>query len=470
MKKSARERSPSSQRTRVLLVDDDAELCEVVRAVLFARGFEVVCQGSGSDAMVSLIERDFDATITDLQMQGMDGIAFCRNATERRPDMPVIVLTGFGSMDAAVSAMRAGAYDFVSKPVQMDDLVFRVNRAVQHKRLNEELTRLRSEIREIDGSDDLLGSSAAMNEVHELVARMKDSDATVLVTGETGTGKELVARATHRRGRRQAEPFVAVNCAAVPETLLESELFGYVKGAFTGAGTGRAGLFMEASGGTLFLDEIGDMPLSMQAKLLRALQERTIRPVGGTRELAFDVRLVCATNRDLEVEIEKGRFREDLYYRINVVRIHMPPLRERGNDVLLIAQHLVERFSRQLDKNVNGFALPVAELLLAYPWPGNVRELANCVERAVVLAQFDRITVDDLPEAIRTSAQSHSTLPLENPADMLTMAEVEKEYIAKVLRHVDDDEAKAAQVLGFDAETLSRKLESHRLVGRGPGT
>ncbi len=446
---------------RVLFVDDDAEMRDVVSTVLARRGFQIVCESSGSAAMTTLADQDFEAIVTDLHMQGMDGLEFCRRAMECRPAVPVVVVTAFGSMETAVSAIRAGAYDFVTKPFQMEELVLTLTRAVQHRQLGEEVKRLRTAVEAIKPRGDIIGDSPPMREVYALLSRVQSSDATVLITGESGTGKELVARAIHDHGPRHTRPFVAINCAAIPETMLESELFGHVRGAFTDAKTNRQGLLVEADGGTLLLDEVGEMPLTMQAKLLRALQERKARPVGGNHEIAFDARIVCATNRDLEADVIEHRFREDLFYRINVIRVHLPSLRARGNDILLIAQHLIERFAQNSKKRVLGITGPAAEKLLAYAWPGNVRELSNCIERAVALTPFDHIVVDDLPEKIRCHHGSVLVLPTDNPTELITMAEVEKRYILKVLEAVSGNRTLAARVLGFDRRTLYRKLESY---------
>jgi len=445
----------------VLFVDDDAAMRDAVSSALGARGFQVVCRGSGTEAMAALDDQEFDAIVTDLHMHGMDGMEFCRRAMERRPSVPVVVATGFGSMETAVAAIRAGAYDFVTKPIQIEELVLTLTRAVQHRQLGEEVKRLRTAVEAIGAPGQMIGDSLPMKEVYALLGRVQDTDATVLITGENGTGKELVAQSVHQRGRQRSGPFVAINCAAVPETMLESELFGHAKGAFTDARTSETGLFVRANGGTLFLDEIGEMPLSMQVKLLRALQERTVRQVGGNREVPFDARLVCATSRDLEADVAEGRFREDLYYRINVIRIHLPPLKARGNDVLVIAQHFIERFARQANKLVVGLASPAAERLLTYAWPGNVRELSNCMERAVVLTQVDHITVDDLPEKIRTFRNSLFVLPTDNPTELLSMDEVEKRYLLKVLQAVGGNKTVAAKILHFDPKTLYRKLHTY---------
>jgi len=316
------------------------------------------------------------------------------------------------------------------------------------------------------GIDDLLGTSDAMRPVTEMIARIADSDPTVLITGETGTGKELVARAIHRRGRRANAPLVTINCAALPETLLESELFGHVRGAFTDARSDRRGLMAEAHGGTLFLDEVGEMPHSMQAKLLRALETRSVRPVGSSSEVPFDVRLLAATNRDLPGLIESGAFREDLYYRINVVQLDLPPLRRRGGDVLLLAQSFLEQFARQYHKGVSRLSAGAAERLVNYAWPGNVRELRNGIERAVALAQYQELVVEDLPPQIREYRPTHVLVAADDPAELATLADVERRYIERVLEAVHGNKRQAARILGLDRVTLYRRLERYGMLPR----
>jgi two-component system response regulator HydG len=449
---------------RVLLVDDDQALCEALEVGLRGRGFTVTWRTSADDALVLLESEDFDVVLTDLKMRGTNGIELCERVLGNRPDTPVVLLTGFGSFDAAVAAMRAGAYDFLSKPVKLDVLAIALRRAVQHRALGEEVKRLRTEVLGGARIDPLVGESAAMRKVYELVARVSASDASVLVTGESGTGKEVVAKAIHARGRRRSGPFVAVNCSAVPEALLESELFGHVRGAFTDAKESRAGLFKQAEGGTLFLDEIGDMPLGVQPKLLRALQERRVRAVGSTTEVPVDVRIVAATNRDLESAIEEGRFREDLFFRINVVAVALPPLRARAGDVLPLAQHFLVQFADRTKKAVRGIAASAAEKLVAYGWPGNVRELQNSIERAVTLARFEEITIDDLPEKIRDYRPSYLVVGGDDPSELAPLEEVEKRYILRVLEAVGGNKSVAARVLGIERKTLYRKLE--RFSGR----
>jgi two-component system response regulator HydG len=447
---------------RILIIDDDRSMCEVLESELRRREFEVTWLTSPQDAMALFEREDFGLVITDVNMAGMSGVDLCRQLVARREDMPVIVITAYANMETAVAAIRAGAYDFVTKPFDMDELALTIERALRHRALKEEVKRLRKAVDGTQRFDEILGTSAAMLKMCELTSRVADTETTVLITGESGTGKELVAKALHSKSGRREGPFVAINCAAMPESLLESELFGHVKGAFTDARTARPGLFIKASRGTLFLDEIGEMPAGMQAKLLRALQERTVRPVGGDQEQPFDARIIAATNRDLETEVEERRFREDLFYRINVVRIHVPPLRSRGSDVLLLAQHFLERYAAQSRRPVVGMTSACADKLLTYPWPGNVRELQNCIERAVALAQFDQIGVDDLPEKIKDYKTARINIESNDPAELLPMEEVERRYILKVLEAVGGNKTLAAQVLGFDRRTLYRKLERVR--------
>jgi two-component system response regulator HydG len=392
-------------------------------------------------------------------MEGMNGFAFCERVVANRPDVPVVMITAFGSLDTAVSAIRVGAYDFITKPFDVEALRLTLSRAVQHRRLRDEVQRLRQAVSDTHGFDQMIGASAPIQKVKELIDRVADADAALLITGESGTGKELVAHAVHQRSRSSTGPFVAINCAAIPEALLESELFGHVKGAFTDARAPRQGLFLKANGGTLFLDEIGELPIGMQPKLLRALQERTVRPIGGDQEIPYEARVITASNRDLETEVAERRFREDLFYRINVLRIDVPSLRVRGNDVLFLAQHFLEQFSRRTSKSVVGLSPPVAEKLMAYSWPGNVRELQNCIERAVAFTRFGELTVDDLPEKIRSYRSCDVSIPGVDGFAILTMDEVERRYITRVLQQVEGNKTMAADLLGLDRRTLYRKLE-----------
>jgi two-component system response regulator HydG len=448
---------------RLLLVDDDRDMCRLVAAGLGRRGFDVTWRVSADDALALVDTADLDAVITDLDLGGTTGIELCARLAARRPDVPVAVLTGFGDLQNATAALRAGAYDFLTKPADMDDLAAAMTRAVRQRVVRGELRRLTAPDR-APAVDGLLGESAAMHAVVDLVARVGDADASVLVVGETGTGKELVARAVHQGGRRRAGRFVAVNCAAIPEALIDSELFGHVGGAFTGARGDRRGLFARADGGTLFLDEIGELPLALQPKLLRAIQERTVRPVGADDEVPVDVRVVAATNRELDAACASGAFRADLLFRLDVVRIEIPPLRSRSGDVLLLARHFVARHAARAGKAITGLSPPVADALLAYPWPGNVRELENCIERAVWLARYDRLVVDDLPARLRRPGARTGTLP---DMALTTLAEMERRHVERVLERVDGNRTEAARILGLDRKTLYRKLR--RYAGCVPG-
>jgi two-component system response regulator AtoC len=444
-------------RGHVLFVDDDVAMTSMVEQGLSRRGFVVDVANSGDEAFQYLAEHDVDVVITDLRMPKMSGIELGKRITASYAGIPVIVLTAFGSMDAAVAAIRAGAYDFVTKPVELDTLALAVERAVRHRSLTQEVVRLRRRAAGGRGGA-LIGESAAMRDVYDMIDRVAETDASVLVTGESGTGKELVAREIHRRSARHEARMVTVNCAAMPESLLESELFGHVKGAFTDAKTTHEGLFVTAHKGTLFLDEIGEMPLTLQPKLLRALQERKVRPIGSNHEVSFDVRLITATNRDLEAAVAEHRFREDLFYRIDVVRIHLPPLRARDGDVMLLAQAFLSEAANRLGKPVRGFSKEAADRLVSYDWPGNVRELANAIERAIVLARSDEIVAEDLPTKIRDYIPPQVSHGGTDPSALEPLDEVERRYIQHVLKACGGNQSMAAQVLKIDRKTLARRL------------
>ncbi len=453
---------------RVLIVDDDRALCETLELALSKRDFRCVSCTSARDALLATADAEFDVVVTDLNMREIDGIELCERLVANRPDVPVIVLTGFGSLETAVAAIRAGAYDFIAKPVQIDALVIALDRAIKHRHLRDEVRRLREEVGRTHRFDELVGQSPIMKTVYDLLARVAASDASVLVTGESGTGKEVVAKALHARSPRAHRPFVAINCAAMPEALLESELFGHVRGAFTDARDAHTGLFQQADGGTLFLDEIGDMPIGLQPKLLRALQERSVRPIGGRSEVACDVRIVAATNRDLELAIEEKRFREDLYFRINVIHVELPPLRARAADVLPLAQHFLQQFAARSTKNVVGISPGAAEKLVSYAWPGNVRELQNCIERAVALTRFEQLSVDDLPDKIRDYRRSHVLLASDDPTELVPMEEVERRYVRRVMEAVAGNKTAAARILGMDRKRLYRMLDRLEIETRRP--
>jgi DNA-binding NtrC family response regulator len=450
-------------RGKILIVDDEQMMCEMLADDLKRHGFQTTWCISSEKALDVLKTQSFDVLLTDLNLPNMNGIELCERIVANRPDIPVIVITAFGSMETAVAAIRAGAYDFVTKPIDTEFLVLALDRAVRHRSLQEKVTLLDEALKKSRRFDELIGESPLMQKLMNRLERVADSETSILIAGETGTGKELAAQALHKRSRRRNSPFVAVNCAALPDALLESELFGYKRGAFTDAKTDRRGLFLQAHGGTLFFDEIGDIPLSLQPKLLRSLEERSVRPIGGTSEVAFDVRIIAATNRDIETAIEEGQFREDLYYRINVLQIDLPPLRERGTDILLLARHFVDQFAVRANKHIAGISNAAAEKLLNYAWPGNVRELRNTIERAVVLTGYEKISVDDLPEKIRDYKASRFLVESDNPSELVPVQEVERRYILHVLKTVGGNKTLAARVLGLDRKTLYRKLQQYKV-------
>ncbi|MBL8720634.1 MAG: sigma-54-dependent Fis family transcriptional regulator [Myxococcales bacterium] len=450
---------------QILVVDDDRDLRAELARGLGREGFVVETADRAEAALAALERSHFDAVVTDVRMGGMDGIALCRRILDSHPTLPVIVVTGFASIETAVATLRAGAADFLTKPYDLTQLRLSLDRSIRLRDLEKEVRRLRASLPV--SIDEMLGESACMRDLSVLVGRVAPTDATILITGESGVGKELVARAIHQRSPRADRPFVAINCAALPEGLLESELFGHERGAFTDARARREGLFVAASSGTLFLDELGEMPLAMQAKLLRALEGRTVRPVGGTSEVPFDVRIVAATNRDLESAVAEGRFREDLFFRIAVVHVEVPPLRSRGADALVLARFFLDRFASRTKKSVVGFTARAAEKLLDYPWPGNVRELQNCVERAVALTLTDHILVEDLPPRVREHRSDSFSLGGDlDPTELVTLEEVERRYLLRVLEAVRWNKTEATRILGLDRSTLYRKIERYGLAPR----
>jgi two-component system response regulator HydG len=452
---------------KILIVDDEQSMCDLLETDLRLRDFAPCCLTSATEAFELSCREDFEAVLTDLKMPGMNGLEFCARLVANRPDVPVVVMTAFGNLESSIAAIRAGAYDFVTKPIEMELLAVILRRAVERRQLQQQIHLLRETLQRASRFEDLLGQSPPMLRLYDQLAQIADSDASVLILGESGTGKEVVARALHQRSRRREKPFVAVNVAALPDTLLESELFGHMRGAFTDARNDRKGLFALAEGGTLFLDEIGEMPLATQPKLLRALEEGRIRPVGSEREIAVDVRVLAATNRDLETAVEEGRFRKDLYYRVDVIQVELPPLRARGADALLLAQHFLEHYAARAKKLVQGLSDSAAEKLLVYNWPGNVRELRNVIERAVALTRFDKLTVEDLPEKIRDFRSPQVVIGGSDPGELVPLEEVERRYILHVLDCVNGNRTLAAKKLGLDRKTLYRKLRQYGLLREG---
>ncbi|MBL8742230.1 MAG: sigma-54-dependent Fis family transcriptional regulator [Myxococcales bacterium] len=426
-------------------------------AALRKEGHAVKAFTSPEAALEHIASEVVDVVVSDVSMAGMDGVELCERARQVQPDVPVVLVTGQGSLEVAIRALRAEAFDFVLKPVDINELAPRLQRAIEHRGLKREIDRLQRETVSIAPVANIVGNSPAMRRVYELVRRVGGSEASVLISGETGTGKELVARAIHGESPRRNGPFVAINCAAVPANLIESQLFGHARGAFTDAKEAKRGLFVEANGGTLFLDEIGEMPIEVQPKLLRALQERKVRPLGSNDEIPFDTRIVSATNRDLETEVLEKRFREDLFYRLNVVAINLPPLRARGPDVLAVAALVLKKLAPKRTIKITSEA---AQKLMAYDWPGNVRELENCMERAIALSRVDEIVVDDLPDKVRNFVAQNIVISAEHTDELVTVEELERRYIQKVLKQVGGNKSRAAEVLGVDRRTLYRKLDA----------
>ena len=445
----------------VLIADDDPVALELLGEVLTSEGHRVRAAAGGEECLSLAATEPVDLAIVDLRMPDVDGVQVIRRLASIQPGVPVLILTAFATIDTAIEAIREGAYDYLSKPFRMEEVKLVVRRTLEARRLARENAQFRREVEHRYGVQNLVGQSPLMVEVYKLVARVASLDTTVLIQGETGTGKELVARAIHYASHRASGPFVVVDCTALPEALFESELFGHERGAFTGALSSRRGLLETAAGGTCFLDEIGELSTALQAKLLRALQEQAIRRVGGNDWIPVSVRIIAATNRDLRKRVEEGAYREDLYYRLNVVTIALPPLRERLEDVPLLAQHLLDRYVRASGKAIKGFARDTLARLSAYHWPGNVRELENAIERAVALSSSELIMPEDLP-AHQSEA---STAPLVIPGSRMSLDEMKQWYVAKVLGEVGGNKMRAAEVLGIDRGTLYRILRRHLVEG-----
>jgi two-component system response regulator PilR (NtrC family) len=449
-----------SSRARILVVDDEPSMREFLEIFFRREGFDAATAVHGDAALAAIQADDFDVVISDVQMAGKSGLELLRAVKEVAPDTVVIMITAFATTETAIAAMKEGAYDYITKPFKVDELRLVVEKALEKKLLSAENRQLKSQLRQL-GKRNLVGTSACMQRVYELVARVADTKTNVLICGESGTGKELVARAIHESSERRERPFVAVNCAAIPENLLESELFGHVKGAFTGAVQNKAGLFEVADGGTLFLDEVGELPASLQVKLLRAIQDKKIRRVGGTSDRIVDVRILSATNRRVEDEVAGGRFREDLYYRLNVIQIGLPSLRERMDDLPLLVHHFVERFARELGKPVRGFSDGAMAQLAAYRYPGNVRELENVVERAVALSRGEWIEVDALPPTLTDPPRpgARDRIAAQGVKLEQLLEEFERGLLVEALEQAGGVKKRAAALLGVSFRSLRYRLE-----------
>jgi DNA-binding NtrC family response regulator len=448
-----------SEPRNLLVVDDDAAMRQMLVSLFEDQGYAVGEAASANDAIEQVRELDFDAVLSDVRMPGKTGIEMVGELRALRPRTPVILMTAFGSIDSAIDAMRAGAFDYITKPFEPETALIAVERAFERRALEQENQRLRRAVDQTTSFGDLIGASPAMRDIFALIRKVAHGRSSVLITGESGTGKEVVARTLHYHGSRAEQPFIPINCSAIPEGLLESELFGHVKGAFTGATTSKRGLFEEANGGTLFLDEIGDMGPSLQSKLLRVLQDRQVRPVGGTHAVAVDVRIVSATHRDLQAEIESGGFREDLYYRLNVIPIQIPPLRERPEDIPSLVDAFVKKHSEGKRRTVSPAAV---QKLKSWPWKGNARELENVIERALALSDGVEIGVDDLPSGGSAEAGGgDSTVAfLRSAAERrLKLREVEELYIEEIMKLTNGNKVHASKVLGVDRKTLYRRME-----------
>jgi DNA-binding NtrC family response regulator len=441
----------------ILVVDDDVEMRALVHDVLKTRGHQVTTAGNGQEALMQLAQTDFAVVLTDLRMKGMEGTELLAEIKRLYPDTGVILMTAFGSVETAVEAMKHGASDYLTKPVKSDEIVRVVERVVREAALRREVSRLRKEVHKEYSFHQILGKSKAIQGVFDLIRRVADSPTNILITGESGTGKELVAKAIHYNSDRREAPFVPVNCAAIPEQLLESELFGHMRGAFTDAKMDKRGLFEEAQKGTVFLDEISELPLMLQAKILRVIQEKEIRRVGATKPISVDVRIIAATNLNLNDEVKAKRFREDLYYRLNVIELKLPPLRERREDIPLLVDAFLKKCGVVRGKEMKGVNEAALAMLMDYAWPGNVRELENVIERAVTLSLGEKISPDDLPPAVQGARGDRRVLD-EAAEKTLPLHEIEKEYIKKILEKMGGNKYQAAHVLGIDRKTLYRKL------------
>jgi len=453
----------------VLVVDDDEQSLRAVRALLAAFGFKAICASSGADAMLLLEKQaqDIDCILTDLYMPGVSGMDLLMHVRQANPELPVVVVTGNADVPSAVTAIREGAFDFQLKPLSSETLTLALGRAIEHRRLKDRNRFLEQRLAVSQRFGGIVGNSPEIRHVFELIANVAATEATVLVTGESGTGKELVARSLHDHSLRATRPFVAINCGALTETLLESELFGHERGAFTGADSKRRGLFEEANGGTLFLDEVGELTPSTQVRLLRVLQERCVRPVGSNHARPIDVRVIAATNRDLELEVRERRFREDLFYRLNVVSIELPALRERGEDVVLLAHHLLGKHGSRLGKPGMRFANDALEALATYDFPGNIRELENAIERAAIMTHDDIVGADALPAQLRPRSASSSSRLRAAPDLSFNEARqrFERSYLDQVLEESGGNLSQAARRSGMDRSNFRRLLERHGVRG-----
>jgi two-component system response regulator AtoC len=450
----------------ILVVDDDERMHELVAKVLAREGYAVCALPRAREVIQALEEAPTDLVISDIRMPEMDGLALLQEVKRLSPETSVLLVTAFGSIDTAVQAIKAGACDYLTKPFKMDELIVVVGRAMEERRLRADVRALQEKVNTKYNFSNILGKSPPMRDLFELIRKVAASRTTVLIQGKSGTGKELVAKAVHYNSPRRERPLVSVNCSAIPKDLLESELFGHVKGAFTGAIAHKRGLFEEADGGSLFLDEIGELSPELQVKLLRVIQERELKHVGDTRTIHVDVRLIAATNRDLAQAVQEGLFREDLYYRLNVIPIILPALKDRAEDIPLLATHFLMKYAKEASSPIEGIAKETMRLVLEYDWPGNVRELENIIERAVILGHGPQILPEDLPEALRSRKMTGRHDIYEAGGHRPTLQELERDYITTILGETRWHQMRAAHILGIDRRTLYRKIRTYKLQPR----
>lgn len=448
----------------VLVVDDEPGMREFLEIMLGKEGYSVKTASNGEEAIQMIQNEVFDLALVDIQMPGLNGIDVLRSAKETTPEITIIMITAFASHETAIEAMKLGAYDYITKPFKIDEIKLVISKSLERKNLKIENTRLKKELENKYGFENIIGSSMSIKQIFSLINRVSELKVSVLLTGDSGTGKELVARAIHYSGNRKEGPFIPVNCAAIPETLIESEFFGHAKGAFTGAVRDKKGLFEEANTGTIFLDEIGDLPQHLQVKLLRVLEERKVRPLGKTEPVNIDVRVISATNRKLEQEIVEGKFREDLFYRLNVIKIAIPPLRERKEDISLIAIHFVEKYSYEMEKNIKSISPEALEELEKYSFPGNVRELENIIARCVALETSEVIRKESLPKLTNDSdyIDLSDTINAYDSIDSV-LGDVEKQIIENALKTTRGNKTEAADRLGITLRSLRYRLAKHRI-------
>lgn len=459
---------------KILVVDDDPKILEVIADVLRDGGYVVDTAPDGKQAIKSLSTEYYDLVVTDLKMPKIDGMKVLRHVVDQSPDTMCIILTGYGTIESAVEAIKAGAFHYITKPIKSGEILMVVEKALKYKLLERENILLRQQLKKKYRFENFVGDSRPIQEVFELIEKVADTDSTILITGESGTGKELIAKAIHYNSYRRDNPMVIINCGAIPEELLESELFGHEKGAFTGAHKSRIGRFELANGGTIFLDEIGDMSPNLQVKLLRVLQEQQFERVGSTRTIGVDIRIIAATNQDLFSAVKKAKFREDLYYRLNVIPITVPPLRRRKSDIPLLVDFFVKKFAQEKQKPIKGFTPEAMDTMLQYDWPGNVRELENLVERVIILANSDEIGIDDIPEPIRGHAEKTPPSEIPIPKAKLpfdhAVEEYEKRLILEALNETNWVKTKAAKLLKMNRTTLIEKMKKKKIFKPAVGS